>query len=62
MVELLSILGDLAFELLMQWEKRRQEDPKFAIAANVLFSKWSASSTTDERKKALDDLAALIKS
>lgn len=53
---------DLVVPLVMEYMKKRDESPEFAAKADVIFSEWSASSTTEERKKALSDLATLIKS
>lgn len=44
---------------IMAHEKKKDEDPQYARAADVAFSEWSASSTTEERRKALKDLYVL---
>ena len=47
--------------LLMEFMKRRDESADFSRAADTVFANWNASSTTEERRKALRDMHALLK-
>ena len=47
--------------LFMDFMKKRDEDPEFQRRSDVIFAEWTASSSTDERRKALRDLHDLIK-
>ena len=46
----------VVYPIVMEVIKKGDEDPEFRRKLGVVFAEWSASSTTDERRKALRDL------